>query len=79
MSGQTGKMTREAIRARGPRFALLRIVTNERRHMVLCREDQRPLSRTEHDVNWMRADWYYVVVAKSYSKSYLLKVAEGNR
>jgi hypothetical protein len=78
MSGQTGKMTREAIRARGPRTALVRICTNLGRYLLICREDQRPFIKDEY-VNWMKADWYYVIVAKSYTLKYLLRIAGASK
>lgn len=70
MSGNTGKMTREAIEARGPRYELLEPYApgGSAIGFVICREDQKVL-RTPFVNRY----------ATSYSLSYLRKVALGLR
>jgi hypothetical protein len=66
MSGRTGKMTAEALEARGPRMVLARdLDSKDLFKLVYFREDQQPAGR-------------FAVVAKSYSMSYLRKVARYN-
>lgn len=64
MSGRTGKMTQDEIDARGPRFVLARNLENGA--LFYYREDANPF-KVRH-----------AVVAKSYSMSYLQKVAKHN-
>jgi hypothetical protein len=67
MSGNTGKMTAEAIRQRGPRKVLMVV----RGCKVIYRQDQCPIKTG----GWLlRA----VSLAKSYDTRYLLRVAKGN-
>jgi hypothetical protein len=66
MAGRTGKMTAEALAARGPRMVLARdLDSKDLFKLVYFREDQVPAGR-------------FSVVAKSYSMSYLKKVAKYN-
>jgi len=60
MSGNTGKMTRDAVRLRGPRFVLSRV----RGTFVIWREDARPFTYIVPGYT-----------AKSYTMSYLLRIA----
>jgi hypothetical protein len=62
MAGNSGKMTNEAIAARGPRMVLART----RFGLVIYREGQPAICEP------------FYVLAKSYSLSYLRKVGKGN-
>lgn len=62
MSGNTGKMTAEALAIRGPRMVLARVG----RSLVIYRERECPIKVP------------FSVLAKSYSLSYLRKVGKGN-
>jgi hypothetical protein len=64
MAGNTGKMTREQIRLRGPRLVLGRFLNNGA--LFIYTEGQTPVER-------------YAVLAKSYSRSYLERIAKANR
>lgn len=64
MAGNTGKMTREALAARGPRMVLARVGGG----LVIFREWQEPF----------RTGTIYSVLAKSYTLSYLKRLREGN-
>lgn len=68
MAGNTGKMTREALAARGPRMVLARVGASGQtyRGLVIYREGQCPIRVP------------FSVLAKSYSLSYLRKVGKGN-
>jgi hypothetical protein len=69
MAGNSGKMTNEAIAARGPRMVLARVGANGQayRGLVIYRERECPIKVP------------FSVLAKSYSLSYLLKVGRGNQ
>jgi hypothetical protein len=62
MAGNSGKMTNEALAARGPRMVLARVG----RSLVIYREGQ-PCIRGP-----------FSVLAKSYSLGYLRRVGKGN-
>jgi hypothetical protein len=64
MAGNTGKMTREQILLRGPRQVLARSLSNGA--LFIYKEGETPVDR-------------YVVLAKSYSRSYLERIAKANR
>lgn len=74
MSGRTGKLTREALAARGPRMVLTILVNQSGlRQQIIHRDRQWPVIFDKHP---------YVssyLIAKSYSLSYLLRVAKGNK
>jgi len=70
MSGNTGKMTKEAIRQRGPRMALSRVHVGDRIALVIHKEHSSPIDK---DSGW------YSVLAKSYSLTYLKKIAQSNK
>lgn len=79
MAGSTGKMTKAAIRERGPRMVLYKIAlggafTSRRSAsmLVVARLGISPFSNKAIDCNLR-------ILARSYSKSYLLRVAQGNR
>ena len=63
MAGNSGKMTNEALAARGPRMVLARAAGT----LVIYREGQ-PVIRGP-----------FSVLARSYSLSYLRKVGKGNQ
>ena len=66
MAGNTGKMTREAIAARGPRMVLARpLDSNDLGALVYYREDQKPAGR-------------FAEIARSYSMSYLKRLEKAN-
>jgi hypothetical protein len=62
MAGNSGKMTNEALAARGPRMVLARVG----RSLVIYRERECPIKVP------------FSVLAKSYSLGYLLRVGKGN-
>ena len=64
MAGNTGKMTREQIRLRGPRQVLARFLSNG--SLFIYKEGETPVER-------------YSIIAKSYSRSYLERIAKANR
>jgi hypothetical protein len=66
MAGTTGKMTRAAIRVRGPRMRLLTFEENGRRCFTVAREGQLPFSADRIP------DFY--TLASSYTLGYLLKI-----
>lgn len=74
MSGRTGKMTAEALEARGPRFVLATVYRIRRDGTqvsvgkIIFREDASPL-------NW---DIRFAVISKSFTLRYLLKVGKFN-
>jgi len=61
MAGNTGKMTREQIRLRGPRMVLGRFLSNG--ELFIFIEGQTPVDS-------------YAVIARSYSRSYLERIAK---
>jgi hypothetical protein len=63
MAGNTGKMTRGAIERRGPRMCLGYMVGDE--GYFIFREGQLPLKNNYYRLR---------VLARSYSKSYLMRV-----
>lgn len=65
MSGNTGKMTTDAIRARGPRLVLGQV----QGRLVIYREGE-----TFRDANGIQH--IPAVLAKSYTKSYLRRLAK---
>jgi|HubBroStandDraft_1064217.scaffolds.fasta_scaffold594659_2 hypothetical protein len=69
MAGNSGKMTNEAIAARGPRMVLARLYRQGWNMLVIYREGQEPFNDGRQHVG---------VLAKSYSLSYLKKVGRGN-
>jgi hypothetical protein len=71
MSGRTGKMTAEALAARGPRMVLGEVrMPNDRSFVVIYREDAPPFIPG----NYRLFTW-----SKSYTLSYLLRIARGMR
>ena len=71
MAGNSGKMTNEAIAARGPRMVLARLCNTKGVGMlVIYREGQEPF---KHGTVWVG------VLARSYSLSYLRRVGKGNK
>jgi len=71
MAGNSGKMTNEAIAARGPRMVLARLCTTKGLNMlVIYRDGQEPFIEGKQWVG---------VLARSYSLSYLRKVGKGNQ
>jgi hypothetical protein len=68
MAGRTGKMTAEALAARGPRMVLGEVrLPNDRSFVVIYREGQEPFR--SGDNSFRLFTW-----AKSYTLSYLLKI-----
>ena len=66
MAGNTGKMTREAIAARGPRMVLAHdLNSNDLGKLVYYREDQKPAGK-------------FAEIARSYSMSYLKRLEKVN-
>lgn len=65
MSGNTGKMTAAAIAERGPRLVLCHKVG---RKTLLIISESQPAGQK-----------YYVALAKSYSRSYLVRIANADR
>lgn len=76
MSGCTGKMTREAIKVRGPRLVLYKVFNPKRdaSMLLISRFGQSPF--TERKVSILQCNIF--IVARSYSLSYLRKVAAAN-
>jgi hypothetical protein len=70
MAGNSGKMTNEAIAARGPRMVLARVHRQGWSMLIIYREGQEP---------WRHLQCWHFVLAKSYSLSYLRKVGRGNQ
>jgi len=70
MAGNSGKMTNEAIAARGPRMVLARLYRQGWNMLVVYREGQEPF---KDGTVWVG------VLAKSYSLSYLKRVGKGNQ
>jgi hypothetical protein len=69
MAGNTGKMTREALEARGPRMVLGEVRFSETKSaLIIYREGAVPLLPG----NYKLFTW-----SRSYSKSYLLRIARG--
>jgi hypothetical protein len=64
MAGNTGKLTREAVIARGPRMALVR----HKGQLIIFRQGVNPFSDFGRGGS---------VLAQSYSLAYLLKVGRG--
>jgi len=71
MAGNSGKMTNEAIAARGPRMVLARLYRQGWNMLVVYREGQEPF-------RYESRCWHFVL-AKSYSLSYLKRVGKGNQ
>lgn len=71
MSGRTGKMTREALAARGPRMVLASIQKpgGPELGLIIFREGQIPINREKG---------YYTLLAKSFTLRYLLMLGKGN-
>lgn len=76
MSGHTGKMTSEAIAERGPRMVLYQIVSKRRDRgmLVIARYGQSPFTDRKAEV----FNFSFAQIARSYSLSYLMRVAFGN-
>jgi len=68
MAGNSGKMTNEAIAARGPRMVLARVNNS---WLVIYREGQPCIN--------YRKVTSMSVLARSYSLSYLRRVGKGNQ
>jgi hypothetical protein len=73
MAGNTGKMTAEAIRQRGPRKALMRVDRNGSSFKVICIPGLHPFNDRARFVGTS-----IFVVAQSYSTSYLRGVGRAN-
>lgn len=79
MAGNTGKMTAEALRARGPRMCVTEAREGTRTiGVVIRRENEDPFRRSGFNnprhVTVRHHDW-----AKSYTLSYVLNIARGLR
>ena len=71
MSGRTGKMTAEALAARGPRMVLGEVRFSETKSaLIIYREGAIPLAT-------LLGDYQLFTWAKSYTLSYLLRIAKG--
>lgn len=68
MAGNTGKMTREQIKQRGPRMVLARYLGTN--NLLIFKEGEEEL---------IALVGQYAVLAKSYSRSYLERIAEANK
>jgi len=72
MAGNSGKMTNEAIAARGPRMVLARVVKGIGRSWLVIYREGQPTVR-------LRDGMSLSVLARSYSLSYLKRVGKGNQ
>ena len=74
MAGNTGKMTREALEARGPRMVLGEVRFSETKSaLIIYREGAAPLlPGSLVSGNYRLFTW-----SKSYTLSYLLRIAKG--
>lgn len=81
MSGSTGKTTTDAVRERGPRMVLRNIYKDGRFiGQVIARLDWLEGGRWWSERVWMAPPSYSSpAIAKSYSLSYLLRIAKRNR
>lgn len=84
MSGRTGKLTAEALAARGPRFVLSLAVGRTFRHLIIWQEGRNPFRGFVHGDFVVGTDVPHAYIsvstlAKSYTLSYLLRVARGNQ
>lgn len=64
MAGNTGKMTKEAIARRGPRKVLILVYDEGKPVYLICPENEEPQIGK--------------ILARSYSESYLKRIAEAN-
>lgn len=85
MSGRTGKLTADALRARGPRMVLCRVQKDEgAKSLVIFRAGQSCFAKTNYSDRSIPGNepgtYYYLsTVAESYTLSYLLKIGKGNQ
>lgn len=78
MAGNTGKMTAEALRARGPRLFLVRAFnpfTAKQHGLAIVREGSTVFNKRVRSSTTLHLG----IVARSYSLKYLQQVAGGNR
>lgn len=76
MAGNTGRMTKEAVEARGPRIVLWSILALKNCHtqrvgFAITREDHMPVPYLHYAQNYARR------YAMSYSLRYLLRLTQG--
>jgi hypothetical protein len=86
MSGRTGKLTTEALEARGPRMVLTQANTGTEETgsmMVIYKEGFEPFVQFRTGSFMTRLanglTVYFGILARSYTLSYLMRVARGNR
>lgn len=75
MAGSTGKMTREAIKARGPRMGLYKIFSPKRDSfmLIILRFGSSPF--TDRNASILQCNM--IILARSYSLPYLMSIAKG--